>query len=368
MFEWRSRNDISSLHFASALAATRLNARDNDHTWYSATLLISKLGTLQINSLFLENLINSRYPWIIRVVPPGTRVPTFLSHQSLLSPVGIAMAADALGNDHDIDLAFLSNENVGHRQQEDIWSSLDIDTSAFISDQSWTDLDLYLPVTLDTLPEPSLEAWQCSPNEISTPSFNVDMESTTLIRNSDLVQNIADITHQGYSALSESADNSPSGAVIRTDMQTQASVPQKSRRQRISLAARESLDTAFKRNPYPSNTDIDNFARTLDLPAKTIRTWFSNARARRNPEGERLKMYIIVNATDRLQQRKYPEFHNSRKTTCTMNMTTVVLSRQESEVHSVPSPHLHQAISHWSVICPLLSKTRQFHRKRLKQT
>jgi hypothetical protein len=55
----------------------------------------------------------------------------------------------------------------------------------------------------------------------------------------------------------------------------------KSRRTRIGTSAKELLRDSFKSNPYPNDDDTSFLARATQLTRRTVKTWFSNARARK---------------------------------------------------------------------------------------
>ena len=64
----------------------------------------------------------------------------------------------------------------------------------------------------------------------------------------------------------------------------------KSVRTLIPTALRSILERHLGRNPYPSKNDLGAFAAETNLPAKTVKNWFSNNRSRKRTSG---KFYIV---------------------------------------------------------------------------
>ena len=59
----------------------------------------------------------------------------------------------------------------------------------------------------------------------------------------------------------------------------------KSVRTLISTAVRLILERHLGRNPYPSKNELGVFAAETNLPAKTVKNWFSNNRSRKRASG-----------------------------------------------------------------------------------
>lgn len=55
----------------------------------------------------------------------------------------------------------------------------------------------------------------------------------------------------------------------------------KSKRTRITKAAKKILNDHFLINPYPNDAETSSLSRTTQLTGRTIKTWFSNSRSRK---------------------------------------------------------------------------------------
>jgi hypothetical protein len=55
----------------------------------------------------------------------------------------------------------------------------------------------------------------------------------------------------------------------------------KSKRTRITKAAKKILNDHFLINPYPNDAETSTLSRTTQLTGRTIKTWFSNSRSRK---------------------------------------------------------------------------------------
>ncbi|KAF2473553.1 uncharacterized protein BDR25DRAFT_340931 [Lindgomyces ingoldianus] len=91
---------------------------------------------------------------------------------------------------------------------------------------------------------------------------------------------------------------------------------QKNRRNRISSEKRATLEHYFQRNPYPSRSDIDTIAQELTLPPKTVKNWFSNARARKNPERSLVGQEPCISAIE-TSPHPYPNTPLGSRQSCT---------------------------------------------------
>jgi hypothetical protein len=54
-------------------------------------------------------------------------------------------------------------------------------------------------------------------------------------------------------------------------------------RQAIPAETKALLTTYLERNPYPSPAEFDKLVKQHGLPLRTIKNWFSNTRARKDP-------------------------------------------------------------------------------------
>jgi hypothetical protein len=67
----------------------------------------------------------------------------------------------------------------------------------------------------------------------------------------------------------------------KTFQQPMTTLAPKSKRTRISKAAKKILDEYFSSNPYPDEKETFHLAKATDLGSRIIKTWFSNTRSRR---------------------------------------------------------------------------------------
>lgn len=72
----------------------------------------------------------------------------------------------------------------------------------------------------------------------------------------------------------------PDGADMTLQQPATAPAP-KSKRTRISKAAKKVLDEHFKSNPYPDEKETSYLEKATELSGRIIKTWFSNTRSRR---------------------------------------------------------------------------------------
>ncbi|KAF2121606.1 hypothetical protein BDV96DRAFT_668333 [Lophiotrema nucula] len=63
-----------------------------------------------------------------------------------------------------------------------------------------------------------------------------------------------------------------------------ASSKRQTKRTRITAKIKQRLNFVFRNNPYPSNDDMNALSREHGLPKGSIKNWFANTRARRNPQ------------------------------------------------------------------------------------
>jgi hypothetical protein len=67
----------------------------------------------------------------------------------------------------------------------------------------------------------------------------------------------------------------------------------KSRRTRISKAAKKILDEHFSSNPYPDEKETSYLERATELSSRIIKTWYSNTRSRRKVVARKSMQNVI---------------------------------------------------------------------------
>lgn len=68
----------------------------------------------------------------------------------------------------------------------------------------------------------------------------------------------------------------------------------KKKRTRINDATKKMLNTHFSFNPYPTESETMDLARTTKLTAQIIKTWFTNRRSRPAAQDRKHRVYKIV--------------------------------------------------------------------------
>lgn len=79
------------------------------------------------------------------------------------------------------------------------------------------------------------------------------------------------------------------------------------KRTRICSVSQALLERHFERSAYPSADDLATLKKATDLPEKTIRTWYSNARSRRDPPSKQcFALFIPMLTSFRCSQSSVP--------------------------------------------------------------
>jgi hypothetical protein len=71
----------------------------------------------------------------------------------------------------------------------------------------------------------------------------------------------------------------------------------KSRRTRISKAAKKVLEEHFGSNPYPNEHETSSLIRATQLTGRTIKDWFSNTRSRKKTTTREFDHNLIIHCT-----------------------------------------------------------------------
>jgi hypothetical protein len=77
------------------------------------------------------------------------------------------------------------------------------------------------------------------------------------------------------------SEHSHAGALQTCQRDPRPPIAPKSKRARISKTARKVLDDFFRSNPYPGEVETSSLVKSTQLTGRTIKTWFSNTRARK---------------------------------------------------------------------------------------